>query len=79
VGQRGAWERGTAISEGKPYVPKKHDERWSDKVISACLPTLEECNSYRNAIGKPNDQPPVKTPCRDTPADQDPSTVPIWP
>ncbi len=70
-------QRGDAIAANREYVPTPHNGRWSDKTISACLPTLEECNSYRDGIGKPNDQPPVKTPCRDTPADQDPSTAPL--
>lgn len=69
--------RTQAISDGTTYTPTPHTRTWSDKTISACLPTLEECNSFRNGIGKPNDQPPVKTACRETPAEQDPSTAPL--
>lgn len=56
---------------GAYHIDGKH---WSTDFTNPwCTPTLNECNSLRDGVGKQNDQPPVKTPCKLTPASEDPT------
>ncbi len=73
-----SWATVDAVNSAKGLPKEQHTGTWSPKTQPWCTPTLEECTSLRNGVGTgKNGQPPVKTPCVELPADQDPLTAPL--